>query len=81
MRNVLVSCCAAAAMISAASLVTPTPADAWGYRYGAYRPYAYTYRPYAYRPYAYRPYYRPYGAYAYAGFGPRIWLRGGRRWR
>jgi len=63
----------------------------WGYSY--YRPYAYTYayRPYyayGYRPYyAYRPYthsyaYRPYayGAYAYGGYGPRIWLGWGRRW-
>ena len=57
-----------------------------------YRPYAYAYRPYyrpayayAYRPYGYSPYaysygYRPFGAYASVGFGPRIWVGGGRRW-
>lgn len=58
------------------------------YAYAYNRPYIYTHRPvvysYAYRPF-YRPYalyrpYRPYGAYAYAGFGPRIWVGGGRRW-
>ncbi len=52
----------------------------------AYRPYyAYAYRPYyayAYRPYAYSYGYRPYayGAYAYGGYGPRIWVGWGRRW-
>ena len=47
-----------------------------------YRPYAYSYayRPYGYRPYAYSYGYRPYRAYAYGGFGPRIWVGGGRRW-
>jgi len=96
MRTLLVRCCCAAAIaISAATFFTPTPAQAWGYRhYGYYRPYAYVYRPYfyAYRPfyrpyfYAYRPFYRPYyayrpyRAYAYAGFGPRIWIGWGRRW-
>jgi len=52
-----------------------------------YRPYFYAYRPiyrpyfFAYRPF-YRPYYayRPYRAYAYAGFGPRIWIGWRRRW-
>ena len=68
----------------------------WGYSYYrpyvfayrpyyayAYRPYAYAYAPYyAYRPYAYSYAYRPYayGAYAYGGYGPRIWLGWGRRW-
>jgi len=68
----------------------------WGFSYYrpyafAYRPYAYAYRPYyayayspyyAYRPYAYSYAYRPYayGAYAYGGYGPRIWLGWGRRW-
>jgi hypothetical protein len=59
----------------------------WGWPYAfAYRPYyAYAYRPYyayAYRPYAYSYAYRPYayGAYAYGGYGPRIWLGWGRRW-
>jgi hypothetical protein len=122
MRRLVISCCAAAIAISAASFFTPTPAQAWGYRhYGYfhrpyafayvyrphfyayrrfyrphfyayrpfYRPYAYAYRPF-YRPYAYayrpfyRPYfaYRPYRAYAYAGFAPRIWIGWGRhRWR
>jgi hypothetical protein len=47
----------------------------WGYSY--YRPYAYAYRPYAYS-YGYRPY--AYGAYAYGGYGPRLWLGWGRRW-
>ena len=43
MRNVFVSCCAAAAMLSAASVVAPTPAQAW-WRYGyTARPYAYAY--------------------------------------
>ena len=52
----------------------------------AYRPYyAYAYRPYyayAYRPYAYSYAYRPYayGAYAYGGYGPRMWVGWGRRW-
>jgi|SRR5208337_3832310 len=52
----------------------------------AYRPYyAYPYRPYyayAYRPYAHSYAYRPYayGAYAYGGYGPRIWVGWGRRW-
>src|SRR5271166_4185017 len=55
----------------------------WGYSY--YRPYAYAYRPYyayAYRPYAHSYAYRPYayGAYAYGGYGPRIWVGWGRRW-
>ena len=48
----------------------------------AYRPYyAYAYRSYyayAYRPYAYSYVYRPYAyrAYAYGGYGPRIWAGG-----
>ena len=56
------------------------------YSYAYYRPfyrpyysYAY-YRPY-YRPYYSYAYYRPYRAYAYAGYGPRIWVGWGRRWR
>jgi hypothetical protein len=89
MRNVFVSCCAAAAMLSAASLLTPTPAQAWwrqGYVAAPSRAYAYrpNYRP---RVYARRPSYfalgvrpRPYRAYAYAP-GPRIWVGGRRRWR
>jgi hypothetical protein len=55
------------------------------YSYAYYRPFYY--RPYYsyayYRPYYYRPYYayyRPYRAYAYAGYRPRIWIGWGRRW-
>ena len=53
----------------------------WRYAY-VHRPY-YVYRPYRYA-YVYRPYYayRPYayGAYAYAGFGPRLWVGWRRHW-
>jgi hypothetical protein len=50
----------------------------YAYSYG-YAPYAYSsyYRPYGYG-YGYRPY--AYGAYAYGGYGPRIWRGWGRRW-
>jgi hypothetical protein len=74
MRNVFVSCCAAAAMLSVASIVAPTPAHAW-WRYG------YTARPYAYA-YPVRPYYayRPYRAYAFVP-GPRVWVGRRDRWR
>jgi len=58
------------------------------YSYAYYRPYYYRpyysyayYRPYYYRPYYSYAYYRPYRAYAYAGYGPRIWVGWGRRWR
>jgi hypothetical protein len=52
----------------------------WSYSY--YRPYYRPYYAYAYRPYAYSYAYRPYayGAYAYRGYGPRIWVGWGRRW-
>ncbi len=61
------------------------------YRRHVYRSYAYYrpfYRPYYsyayyrpfYRPYYSYAYYRPYRAYAFASFGPRIWIGGGRRW-
>ena len=85
MRALLASCGVAVTAISGASLLTPTPAHARGYRH-----YAYDYRPFAYYhahyPYAYSPYYPPYvytygyrpptySGYIHAGFG---WT--GRQW-
>ena len=76
MRNVFVSCCAAAAMLSAASIVAPNPAHAWWRSGYTARPHAYVYPA---RPYAYRAY-RPYRAYAFVP-GPRIWVGRRHRWR
>ena len=74
MRKLFVTLCAAASIFSAAAFFSTTPAEAWGYRHHAYRHYVY-------RPYYSYAYYRPYRAYAYAGYGPRIWVGWGRRWR
>ena len=61
-----------------AGLMTPTSAEAQGYRYRTYRPYYYGnyYRPYTYsRPYYYAP--RNYGYYRYPGYAyPRYYAPG-----